>query len=260
MLNKQLIALRQIAGVPNHKIRDECRLRLMSSPADKELQEIKEDFSEGRPARIHPGSDGTTAWLMRHGLVDGFFNSKPYKEADTVIQPNRNARRIVEALLLANIPHDEVAELSSSRAGVNISRLAVTAYENFFFDWKNANSDVLRSLFTSGPDGRMYRTVFMSGRAEVALWKLGFKVDVGLKDALHHVANEAFMRFVETTTLDNGMSTAMAAGKWYEILTDAHARIVELSGTGKVAEIVEILRKVEMQTANPEIKSIEELK
>ncbi len=221
---------------------------------------IKDDLSDGRPARVHPGSDGTMAWLMRHGLVDGFFTSKPFRDADTSIQPNRNVRRIVEALLLANVSHEEVATVASSRTGVLVTSQAVAAYESYFFDWKVVDPEELRRLFTSGPDGRVYRTIFMSGRSEIALWKLGFKVDVQIKDALQHVANEAFMRFVETTTMDNGMSTAMAAGKWYEILTDAHARISELSGTGKVSEIVEILRRVEMQTANPEIKSIEELK
>lgn len=260
MLNKRFIALQQILGVPNHKMKDECRLRLMPIPSDKDLQTLRDVFAEGRPARVHPGSEGTAAWLLRHGLADGFFGARAYRDADTVIQPNRNARRLVEALLLANVEHDEVSAVASNRTGLAITRTAVAAYENYFFCWKTADSETLRNLFTAGPDGRMYRTVFMSGRSEIALWKLGFKVDVELRDALQHVANEAFMRFVETTTLDNGMSTAMAAGKWYEILTDAHSRIKELSGTGKVSEIVEILRKVEMQTANPEIKSIEELK
>ena len=257
LLYERWLRTQLLKGAALNKIERLIYLYQLQPPSAADLALTREFVSNDKPTRLDLRHPSAVKWLADNKLLASFTDSPAYTEAVTKILPNKALRKAVQVLLLARVELDEMSTIIKARYGAVLEPPVLAAYRDAFFDVNIANSESLKTLFKSYPDGFTYKTVYASGSPEIALWKLGFRTEVKKEDAFRLVVNEALMRFMETNTLPSSMQTAIAAEKWVNIMVTADS---VLTGTsGKADELLKILKHIKMDTENVTVKSLEEL-
>jgi len=227
----------------------------MVPPEINYLTALRDKLLETRPTPFRMTSPATRAWVRRQRFMSLAKEEKYAVKARGLLGDTR-VRPVIEALILSDMPHDEVSSYTKNITGTHVSKRALEMYQHYFWNRDLLSTRQWFAYLETHPKKRVLKACHAQG-PKYALWKSGFRPELAQQEVLKGLFDESAMRFFETTVMPNSKDTAMTAKLWAENIFRATE---ELNRTGDaVQQVVDGLRDIAIKLGKRDISSIHEL-
>lgn len=248
----------------NAEICESCELHdLLPVPGNAYLNKLRARMQRDRPlhdARVAlPNSAAYRLWLRRHGVYHMASGSDETEGAKELLEHSR-LRQVVETLLLAGMPCDEVAGYVGVICKRKVDPEVVDVYGHYFWCRELLSQREWYAFFNAAYATRevgLYRSIY-SRKPDYALWRLGCEGKVTSDEAIARVLQDSVQRWGELNDWSNGADTAVAAKMW----ADSMFRAIEASTKTEdaVKGRMEQLRHVSLRLGRRDISSLADLR
>jgi hypothetical protein len=166
-------------------------------------------------------------------------------------------RPLLEILLLADTPREDIPKYCKDITGLKPSVKAVKLFEHYFWN-RSLLSDKQWGLFLNkdreDKEKWHLHDCYMQG-PEYALWRMGYRIEVDHQHMLELVAQEACMRIMQSTVDPNTRDTAIKANLWL----DGYMKVLErLDREGHAKqEVLDLLRSMSIRLDKSTVEDIE---
>jgi hypothetical protein len=243
------------SGMTPKQIASTAGLYEFPAPSSGYILELTATLGKTKPKPFRTTSAKTRAWIRRQRVMSLFKDDKDALAARELLGIPR-ARRVINALLLADTPPQEIAGHVLSLTGQSPTAKTISLYRHYFWNTKLLSIREWVSYLKDHCDGRVLESCLHQG-AEHALWKLGHRVEVAQEDVLRGIFHESSMRFFELSQSENGRDTALTAKLWAESVFRAAE---ELSRSGDaVKQVIGELKNMAIRLGRRDISSIDVL-
>ena len=243
------------SGMSPKQISDTAGLYEFPEPSMRYIAHLRESLWKTRPDPFRPGGAKTRAWIRRQRVMS-LFKEDPSALAARELLGLPRARRVMNSLLLAGTPVEEIVEHVLQLTGQTTTQKTVSLYRHYFWNRKLLSTQQWLVYLETHCDGDMLSTCLHRG-TEHALWKLGYRVEIPQEVVLRGIFHESSMRFFELADRDNGRDTALTAKLWAESVFRA---VEELNRSGDaVQQVIGELRDMAIRLGRRDISSIESL-
>jgi hypothetical protein len=243
------------SGLTLEQIAQTAAMYEMVAPDAGYLRDLRAKLEQSKPSPFRLDFGRTKAWVRRQRIMSLAREEKSSVQARDILG-NTKCRPVIEYLLLANMPPEEIANYTQKITGKRISKRVINMYSHYFWNRDLLSVDQWMSFFEKHPRGDILKSCYSQG-AEYALWRLGYRVDLPLDDVFRSVFHESAMRFMETSGYPNTKDTAMTAKMWAESLFKASEALTR-SGDPMKAVMNEI-RDIAINLGSRKISSLEDL-
>ena len=220
------------------------------------LRDLRSKLEETKPSPFRLDFGRTKAWVRRQRLMSLAREDKSAIKARGILG-NTKCRPVVEYLLLAGTPIEEVSSYTEELTGTKFSKRVIKMYSHYFWNRDLLSIDQWLAVFKAHPRGDVLQSCYSQGK-EYALWKLGYRVDVPADEVFRSVFHESTMRFLETSNAPNNKDTAMCAKMWAESLFKASEALNRVGDPMK--EVMKEIRDIAINLGRRDISSLEDLK
>lgn len=161
--------------------------QLEPETSESYLSLIREEMEEGKPNPLKPDKEQKhrpSLKYLKDKKIYSLYNPDTYsKEATADILGNMQVRPMVETMLLGRVPHKEIARKVNEKFGMFLRAESVAAYEHYYWNVNLLTVDDWVRLFEGSKKAGTVESIIQGGRG-VALFRLGYPVDVDAKDVL----------------------------------------------------------------------------
>jgi hypothetical protein len=243
------------SGATLEQIVSSAELYEMVPPSIEELQALRDKLDETKPSPFRMDTEATRGWVRRQRIMSLASEDPSATAARDLLGDNR-ARPVLEALLIADTPLEEIPGYVQQLSGTAPTKRTVNLFRHYFWNRDALSTQQWYDYLEVHANGEMLRSCFNRGK-EYALWRLGCRIEVPQEDVLKGVFHESAMRFFETAERPNTRDTAMTAKMWAENIFKATE---ELNKTGDaVKQVLDGLKDIAIKLGKREISSLEDL-
>ena len=243
------------SGLTLEQIAEMAIMYEMTPPDTTYLSALRDKLLETRPTPFRITSTEARAWVRRQRFMSLVKEDKYAVKARDLLGDTR-VRPIVEALILSDMPHDEVSSYTKIITGAQVSKRTLEMFQHYFWNRDLLSTRQWYSYLEGHPKNITLKACYALG-PKFALWKSGYRPELQQKEVIKGLFDESAMRFFETTAMPNGKDTAMTAKLWAENIFRATE---ELNRTGDaVQQVVDGLRDIAIKLGKRDISSIHEL-
>ena len=219
------------------------------------LVELRDQLERTKPSPFRRDSEAVTRWSRRQRIMSLAKEDKYAAQARDLLGNNK-VRPILEALLISDMPHEDIVGYVKELSGQAISKRVIKMYAHYFWNRSLLTTEQWYTYLRFHPQGRFLKSCYNRGD-KYALWKLGHKVDLSQQEVIRALFNESSMRFFETAEMPNSKDTAMTAKLWAENIFRATE---ELNKTGDaVSQVIDGLRDIAIKLGARDVSSIQSL-
>lgn len=243
------------SDLSNAQISETATMYGMVTPSTDYLNSLRGKLLETRPSPFRMDFSPSRNWVRRQRFLS-MARGDEHAVNSREILGNTKCRKVIETLLLANMPVEMVSEFVKEITGVSVPEKTVDMYRHYFWNRDLLTTREWLDYLESYEGGKMLASCYSQG-GEYALWKLGHRVKLPKEEVLNSVFHESAMRFFETSQFDNTRDTAMTAKLWAESLFKANEEL-EKSGDA-VKQVLDNLKDIAIKLGKRDITSIDDL-
>lgn len=242
-------------GYPYNTVSDTCRLYSLVPPDKDYYQDLKDRVSKSKPKPFRKESHAVKSWARKQRFMSLVKNDKDMQRARQALGEDK-VRHALRSMILADVPRADIPVYLEAITGRRLPPRAVKLFEHFFWNRELLALSEWKAHLESEEYGKFYFSCRMKDPVWV-LWRLGYRAEVSMEDAVDVVFHESVQRFVETTSMKNDRHTALTAKLWSEQMFSA---LDQKNKTGNALDkIIDKLRDVQIRLESTEAKDIESL-
>jgi hypothetical protein len=243
------------SGLRIQQIPNAAELYGMQVPSVEYLRFLNAELSKTKPTSLRIENQGTRSWARGKRVLSMALDSPEALKARDILGNNR-CRPVLEALLISDMPMEDVVKYSKEISGVGASVRTAKTYKHYFWNRDLLSVSQWYEFLKGHPRGKLLRGCYDQG-PEYTLWKLGYRVEIGKEAILRGLLHESSMRFFETSQRENDKETAMTAKLWSEQIFKS-IEILDRSGDA-AQQVLSELKEIAIRLGKRDISSMESL-
>lgn len=241
------------SGATREQICAAAEMYQFTPPTLQYLRELDDTLSATKPTPFRGDRSECRSWTRRQRIMS-LATEDPHAVAARELLSDNKVRTVLESLILADMPVAEIATYVGLITKRVVAQDTIDKYRHYFWNRDLLSVGEWDTYLRDHPRRNHLWTAYQRG-PELALWTLGYRIEMTKQEVLNLILHESTMRFAELGTFPNGIKTATSAKFWAD---NAFKAIEGLEKTGdSVKQVVEELRAVSIKLGRRDITSID---